>query len=585
MDSILEATKRELIQKSEEADKVKAYNSTRYERRKYQKVASLQKDYNDFDMDALFKGKRVTLNIGVKGETDNYVVKVSWDNLLDLIKERVKLNKGKWDLKCAYLALLKSFNESNVYISCTCLQKDTKINLLDGTIPTVEELKNRFDSGEQLWVYSVDSKGDFKPGKVTNVIVTGQESNFIKITLDNGKSLMTTENHLYMLRDGTYTESKNLQPGDSLMPLYFNNVNGYDIIKLNSEARGWRAVYKLVANELYSDLILEKEKQATIEQATGTDKMSCKVAIHHKDFNKSNNNPENLQIMTAWEHWMYHANHINRLWNDPKFREESSNRAREWMTYLNANPTEKMKTSRALSGRRLAACINIEENKQNQIDKRIAVVIQRILSNGEVPSPETYKKYKKHQNPDWTKWYTTWEDLSNKFNLNHKVVSVEKITINNSEPVYDISVDTWHNFLVDSSVILHNCADWKFRFSYYATVNDYNSGAPEVRVSDITNPNDTKGAGCKHTMAVLTEGGIFMKLAICITNYVNYMQKTHPDLYQDIIVPAIYGSGRKPEYSLEDTDELEKPLNMKPDRPEFKVDDDDEFIPFNVEEE
>ena len=56
---------------------------------------------------------------------------------------------------------------------------------MDGTSPTVEELCKRFNNGEKLYTYSVDSLGDFKPGEIEKVWITGIKSNFIKVTLDN----------------------------------------------------------------------------------------------------------------------------------------------------------------------------------------------------------------------------------------------------------------------------------------------------------------------------------------------------------------------------------------------------------------
>ena len=47
------------------------------------------------------------------------------------------------------------------------------------------------------------------------------------------------------------------------------------------------------------------------------------------------------------------------------------------------------------------------------------------------------------------------------------------------------------------------CNDFKFRQAYYATKGRYNSGTPQITPSRITNPNDTKGAGCKHIMNVI----------------------------------------------------------------------------------
>ena len=109
------------------------------------------------------------------------------------------------------------------------------------------------------------------------------------------------------MRDGSYHLASDLHIGDSLMPMYFRYTkNGYKLVKFNSEVRGWHSIYKLVASA-YKQQQLKKTKL----KVKSTDNMPYDVAIHHKDFNKENNMPENLQIMTAREHWNYHANHMH----------------------------------------------------------------------------------------------------------------------------------------------------------------------------------------------------------------------------------------------------------------------------------
>ena len=92
------------------------------------------------------------------------------------------------------------------------------------------------------------------------------------------------------------------------------------------------------------------------------------------------------------------------------------------------------------------------------------------------------------------------------------------------------------------------CADFKYRHAYWASKNGMIAGDPEVRPSDITNPNDTKGGMCKHIAMVMSNNSWIMKVASVIRNYVMYMQKNMPDLYYKIIYPALYGE----EYSEEE---------------------------------
>lgn len=103
------------------------------------------------------------------------------------------------------------------------------------------------------------------------------------------------------------------------------------------------------------------------------------------------------------------------------------------------------------------------------------------------------------------------------------------------------------------------CFDWKYRFRYFATVNKINSGSPEFIPSDQTNPDDTLGPGCKHTLLVLSNTAWIIKVASVITNYINYMKQHRERQYKEIIYPALY----KKEYEDEPTqldifdDELE----------------------------
>lgn len=86
-----------------------------------------------------------------------------------------------------------------------------------------------------------------------------------------------------------------------------------------------------------------------------------------------------------------------------------------------------------------------------------------------------------------------------------------------------------------------NCADFKYRFSYEATKNQYNSGTPELRPAKITNPNDTKGAGCKHILLVLSNMDWMMKIASVINNYIRYSRDYLQRNYADYIFPVVYG--------------------------------------------
>lgn len=97
-----------------------------------------------------------------------------------------------------------------------------------------------------------------------------------------------------------------------------------------------------------------------------------------------------------------------------------------------------------------------------------------------------------------------------------------------------------NGFNKDDVYIHCSCPDWQYRFAYYATKNNITSGDPENRPSDITNPDDKLGVGCKHVLLVLSNTSWILKVASTIYNYVNYMEKHYNRLYAKIIYPAIY---------------------------------------------
>lgn len=302
---ILEDRRNELISKSKRGKKEKD-GLSRYEKRTRSRVANTVRSFNEIDMDQLFRKNILTVSIPVTGETDDYLVTISFGSVLDEIQREIKKNNDKLELKSILRALMNAFNSDNVYIRCncpdSCLHESTKIKLLNGQSVTMSQLLDKYNNGEELWTYSVDDNGDFKPGQITDVWISGQAQTFIEITLDNDQKLLTTNNHLYMLRDGSYIRADELQTNMSLMPLYFSYHNGYECVKQNSYTRvsKFYSVYKIVADELLQ-MQIDEAKLRSGEQ---------NIVIHHIDYNKLNNYPSNLKPMGVQEHWMFHCQHI-----------------------------------------------------------------------------------------------------------------------------------------------------------------------------------------------------------------------------------------------------------------------------------
>lgn len=97
-----------------------------------------------------------------------------------------------------------------------CFTGDTRICLLDGTTPTLEELAN--SDKESFWVYSYDSAQDgFVPALAHSARITYHTTQITKVTLEDGTVIKSTPEHKYMTSNGEWTEAQELIPGTSLL--------------------------------------------------------------------------------------------------------------------------------------------------------------------------------------------------------------------------------------------------------------------------------------------------------------------------------------------------------------------------------
>jgi group I intron endonuclease len=108
-----------------------------------------------------------------------------------------------------------------------CLRGNTKISLMDGTNPTIQEMAEIPDRFVGRYVLTVnESTKHLEPNKIKNVQKTRLNAQLVRVHLDNGKYVDCTPDHKLLCRNGEYREAQDLQPNDSLMPLYarFNKM-------------------------------------------------------------------------------------------------------------------------------------------------------------------------------------------------------------------------------------------------------------------------------------------------------------------------------------------------------------------------
>jgi deoxycytidine triphosphate deaminase len=110
-----------------------------------------------------------------------------------------------------------------------CFSADTRVALVDGTAPTLEEMAKRHASGEPFWGYGIGPNGGLIVTYLDAPRFIGRDS-LLEIELDNGERIRATPDHLFMRRDGVMVEASKLRPRDALMPLYRDSACGYEMV-------------------------------------------------------------------------------------------------------------------------------------------------------------------------------------------------------------------------------------------------------------------------------------------------------------------------------------------------------------------
>lgn len=173
-----------------------------------------------------------------------------------------------------------------------CLAGNTKVKLLDGSIKTMEEIHGMIQSNQEVDLYSFDrATYSIVPSKVSKSVCNGIKPIY-RITLDNGESFECTSNHRVLLRDNTYqTIDQGLSVGSSLMPFnYYTNEKGYEILKNpNPDGTSYDiSTHKIVAKSKYQRKYFKG------------------YHIHHGNYNKKDNRPNNLFKLRSVDHLELH---------------------------------------------------------------------------------------------------------------------------------------------------------------------------------------------------------------------------------------------------------------------------------------
>jgi dCTP deaminase len=158
-------------------------------------------------------------------------------------------------------------------------------------------MARRAEDREMFWGYALGDRGRVEVALLDAPRLIGRDQ-LLEVELDDGATIRCTPDHDFVLRDGRYLAAGELRVGDALMPLYRTVARGYE--SLYQPLTGYpEPTHRLadawnVRNAIYGDL-------------PGTHR-------HHRDHDRRNNNPWNIERIEAADH--------TRLHNEITFGEE-----------------------------------------------------------------------------------------------------------------------------------------------------------------------------------------------------------------------------------------------------------------------
>lgn len=348
-----------------------------------------------------------------------------------------------------------------------CFTGDTRVKLVDGDYSFLE-LIERWNRGETLYGYGVDSQREIVVQELVSPRYI-ENSEVIRVWIDSGGYIDCTPDHQFLARSGEYIDAVNLEEGMSLHPIYEYHSHGYPVIfdsvkadKCSSRLDAMQEIHRMVA-----------------QRYIGTTE---RMAVHHKDGNRFNNHPVNLEILSNEDHIRLHneqdgfhlkggARFREKFREDPLFRQKILGKLHSDESKRVANQNAQWwKQSAENRDNLLRECKQQWESDsrrqfQSEVASRGMASLRRrdditedsvtfaLLKTGSIRGAARLL------NVDRTAFRRFSEVIerfkAGELSYNHKVLRVERLNI--SQPVYCLTAPATGNFALSTGVFVKNC--------------------------------------------------------------------------------------------------------------------------------
>lgn len=317
-----------------------------------------------------------------------------------------------------------------------CLGPDTRIRTLSGWRRIADLVGTEF----HVWGYS-EAEGRLVPARAAKCWLSKRNADVVRVTIDDGRHIVCTPDHLFLTRTGQWVEAQALQPGLPLMPFYERFDSDYIKVKL-------------------TDGSVATEHQYVFARLCGS--LLDGHHVHHVDDDKGNNDPSNLRQLTIFDHRSLHSKrpehveHLNRIRHSRgntavlvavnKMRIGDVHHTRQKEYWTDERLAKHGAASRAAFRRSetVKVCPGCDETFLGNWRRLYCCknCKARLADHRGRETPVRFAVAHKHS-----------PDCQRTDPQNHKVVSVERL--GTAMDVYDIEVPGIHNFVAEG-VVVHN---------------------------------------------------------------------------------------------------------------------------------